>query len=145
MAADQDLIAQMNKPSLDKGAPAKTLEEVLFKALEGAFSLGTKMFGAGFVGQLGTKSFLAQFESEGFKTAPGLGAFDVRGGPVAEVLMGESGLGLARIDFKGLAAGEVGPLERYVSDVQAIPIESLGQLTPMHTGGGMMGGGMSLP
>ena len=131
----------------ESGGIADSLEKVVENTASDAASGAFKLLGFGFLGKIFGQGIDKQFNTEGWaakKMNQGAGSMTVGANSKLGGLLDQVGLAAGKIDFSKIAAGEVGPLERYVSDVQAIPIEALGQLTPMHTGGGMMGGGMSL-
>ena len=143
----QDILRQMNQVSTDssKGSPAKSLEDIITGAFDRLVSGVSRVAGVSFIAKLGGQNVFAQFESEGFKAPKAFDVYNLNGGSIAELVMGDTGLGLGKINFSNITAPLIEAMQSVGGvDIQAIPIEALGQLTPMHTGGGMGGGGMSL-
>lgn len=116
----------------------KDLMDIITGAFDRMVSGLTKVLNVSFISKLGSQSVFAQAESQGYAAKmvnEGASTLTARGGALAELITGESGLSITKMDFSKLASSAVEPMERIVSDIQSIPIEALGTLSPLITPG----------
>ncbi len=150
-----DGLRNMQKLTAEKGGTAKSLEDVIMGALNNLGQAVGNMAGpfSGIVKNIGTKSAFAGLERESVTSKminESAGNFSARGGALAELLMGESGLNMGKGlgDFSKLAVAAIEPMQHMAAEMGGTAMNmgesSLGSLQPMSTPSMGRSEGMSL-
>ena len=127
--ANANFNQMMQSAKTDRSAPAKSLEEVIFKAADAMVAGLGRVSGMSFIAKIGSEAILKGRAA--FTDAMVVqGVPDTRGGTGAEIILGEAGLGLGSIRFDKVSPGLVETLQQLVSDVQPMSFADLGSLSP---------------
>ncbi len=135
----QNMISSMKSVATKATDAPKDLMDIITGAFDRLVVGVTRNLGVSFISKIGSQGIVSQFEAQGYAAKmvnEGAQTLSARGGALAELITGSSGLGITKdLDFSKLVASAVEPMERIVSDIQSIPIEALGSLSTLITPG----------
>lgn len=145
----QNMISSMKSVATKSTEAPKDLIDILVQACDRMVKGATSIAGVSFISKIGGQNIFAQAERESFTSKmvnESAANFGMRGGAVAEAILGESGLNLGKGfgDFSKLAAAAVEPMQHMAAEMGGVSMSygELGSLQPMSTGTSGMGGGM---
>ena len=144
----QDMLRSMKSVATKATEAPKDLMDILTQAFDRMVAGATRNLGVGFIAKLGSQGITSQFESQGYAAKmvnEGAGTLTARGGALAELITGDSGLGISRLDFSKLVASAVEPMQQLeIGRMESIPIEALSFLQPSSTPNLRGGEGLSV-
>jgi len=142
------LLSQLKSVATKATEAPKDLMDIITQAFDRMVQGATRNLGVSFISKLGSQGITSQFESQGYAAKmvnEGAGTLSARGGALAELITGDSGLGINKLDFSKLVASAVEPMQQMeFGRFESIPIEALGSLQPMSTPSLRGGEGMAM-